>query len=416
MSSPEPAPAMVPGSPLPEVPLPGSGALGPQQLPPTMPGGLPPFRPFMPPGPPMMPPGTMGTMGSLPPPPMGQPGAFPPMPPMPMGSRPPFMASATYMPRPMGPPPEMKPAETKEGEMPSFMATMPPGVRSLARSPPLPVAALSCPPPPMTSTTTLKEEGLPPPAIPMPPPSTMTIRAPPMGPSYLPPMVSQIPPGVEIVRNLGEITYKYFDIGGGVIGRDLAKMVLLVFCIKHEDERYEMGSEEWTDTKEAIMSTGQNVDGQLPLMIVEGKNFPESHAMSRFLLRRVGRYGQNPRADFLSDMISDKAYKWQSDWVGARFGSDEMKEAYLAKREDIYAKFNKMLNKTSGKYFCGDEIHMADLAVFGIMWDDTLAHGCEILEKFPEMADFFGEVKKTKNLKEWLEKKSAQHQASLVTY
>lgn len=158
---------------------------------------------------------------------------------------------------------------------------------------------------------------------------------------------------------------------------------------------------------------------QLPMMEIGGKQYAQSVAIARYAAKQVGLY---PLTDHLAALEVDMIVDATADIFSAVIEGPFL-ERDVARKEKQTAKLNKYFlpaflgglqarvpaSATPQKpYFLGDQISLADIAVFNVV-ENLLIPEKEILpvdfqSKYPKLLDIAERVKQEQSIAEYLAK------------
>ncbi|XP_071083389.1 glutathione S-transferase 1-like [Haliotis cracherodii] len=157
-------------------------------------------------------------------------------------------------------------------------------------------------------------------------------------------------------------TYKFTYFNLRARG-EIPRLVLNAAGVTFEDRRVEFS--EWGALKPSTPF------GQLPYIEINGKPFPESMAISRYLAAEHGLAGKTPlerlRADFLTEQtrsMKEGIYKYffESDATSKAEGQKKFEEEIRPKYLTSWEQAAKD-NTSGGGYLVGKQLTIADLAV-----------------------------------------------------
>ena len=148
--------------------------------------------------------------------------------------------------------------------------------------------------------------------------------------------------------------------------------------------------------------------GQLPLLEVEGRTIAQSLTIARYLARQHGLAGNTDLAAAEADMVIDSLVDMLGPMTSMVREQDEQKKADMKKiisEETLPAwltLLEKLLCQRGGKYFAGDELSWADLAIFNAI-DNMQGRLMNFkMEEYPNLDNLMAMVKSLPNIKKWL--------------
>jgi len=182
-------------------------------------------------------------------------------------------------------------------------------------------------------------------------------------------------------------------------GRGRGELTRLAFAegnIEYEDRR--------VDDHSSLKSEGTLPFGQLPILQHNGVTLAQSNSIARYAARLGGLYGKDALEGGKIDMVVDGMIDVGSAISSAK--TDEEKEKL--KKETLpawFGHFEKLLKSNApNKVFVGDQVTLADLAVFRIT-DDVLAQNSEALNSFPNLKSHHDLVAQRPRIAAWLKKR-----------
>ncbi|XP_067684444.1 glutathione S-transferase 1-like [Haliotis asinina] len=194
--------------------------------------------------------------------------------------------------------------------------------------------------------------------------------------------------------------YIYFNVRGR---GEIPRLVLQCAGVPFEDKRIEF--DEWPALKKEIPT------GQLPVMEIDGKQFPESMSVSRYLAAEYGLAGKTPLDRLTADYITEQTRSMKEPIYKYFFLEDATKKAELEKAffEETVPKFfglwdNEVKGNTSGNGFLvGNEVTIADLAVMDAL--DFVLQNQDVkatfASKYPNLSRNYQAVISIPNIKQY---------------
>ncbi|KAK5972282.1 Glutathione S-transferase [Trichostrongylus colubriformis] len=191
----------------------------------------------------------------------------------------------------------------------------------------------------------------------------------------------------------------YFDARGRA---EVTRQLFLLAGQEFDDVR--LSHDEWPKHKAEMPF------GQLPVLEVDGKQLPQSHAIARYVARQFGHAGKTPFDEALVDAIADQYKDFDNEaWpffailLGIEKGDleDKLKNAFAPARDKLFTYLTKFLQQNESGYLVGDSLTWADLLLAEL---DTMSEKIPALyEGFPEMRAHAGKVRSDPILKKWIE-------------
>lgn len=184
-------------------------------------------------------------------------------------------------------------------------------------------------------------------------------------------------------------------------GRGRAEVSRWLFAlagVKYED--YRLAEGEWPKIK----STTQL--GFLPLLEVDGKQISQSLTIVRYLAREFGLLGKTPLEQARVDMILTTVDDLFSEMVKIHFTKDKTAQAEAMKKfqgEQLPTTFGNLEKLVESKYFVGDSITAADLALAFFL--DCLVEIKYDSAKTPKLCAIKKGVLENSKIKAWIEKR-----------
>lgn len=190
--------------------------------------------------------------------------------------------------------------------------------------------------------------------------------------------------------------YSYFDVRGR---GELVRYVFHAAGRDFEDDR--VAREEWPSRKESTPF------GQMPVLDVDGKKLAQSGAIARYAAREFDLAGKDSWEQALVDQYMGLVEDMFTEIVKVFFEKDEEKKKELQKNlaEVVFPKFcglfEKALDQNGGKFFVGNSLTLADLAVLNA-FDTPLHQHATLLDSFPKLKAHRERVMATPKLSEYI--------------
>uniref|UniRef100_A0A0N4ZE22 glutathione transferase n=1 Tax=Parastrongyloides trichosuri TaxID=131310 RepID=A0A0N4ZE22_PARTI len=198
-----------------------------------------------------------------------------------------------------------------------------------------------------------------------------------------------------------QYTLTYFDLMGK---GEVIRMLFNYAGVKFTDKR--ISRAEWPAIKE------KQPFGQLPVLEFDGKVLFQSRAIEKYLAKQFGLLGDD---DFEAAQIDQ--YILSLDDVGNNLKplwgvTDEAKKEELKKQISndhvipALKRFEGFLHKNGNKFFVGNKLSLADLAIFHLLFYITKLFGDSILDSFKDLKSFMGRISEEEKLKPYLQTRS----------
>ena len=156
---------------------------------------------------------------------------------------------------------------------------------------------------------------------------------------------------------MSDIKVIYFGVYGRV---EFIRMLLTHAKVSFEDERLD------GPAFGARKAAGEFPNGQLPVVVHNGKMLNESTAILRYLGKHFGYYPTDPHEAWYADSLVD----YSNDFIGKTYPSimnknfnDDTKKAYTDIVNTYCAYFNKQLKSHGKAFIAGDKPTTADFHV-----------------------------------------------------
>ncbi|KAK6174847.1 hypothetical protein SNE40_013416 [Patella caerulea] len=175
--------------------------------------------------------------------------------------------------------------------------------------------------------------------------------------------------------------YRYFNLKGR---GETPRLLFAAAGVEYTDDRVEFS--DWPNIK------GTTPLGVLPVLEVDGQQFPESVAISRYLANEFGLDGKSNLDKLKIDVVVDLLIATRESAANMHFEQDEAKKAELLKKfhdEQIpkcFGYIEKTLSENSSGFLVGDQLTWGDLALIDL--DHLLCNLGNLinLENFPKVA------------------------------
>eukprot|EP00632_Arachnochrysis_sp_CCMP2950_P002630 CAMPEP_0185703682 /NCGR_PEP_ID=MMETSP1164-20130828/15248_1 /TAXON_ID=1104430 /ORGANISM="Chrysoreinhardia sp, Strain CCMP2950" /LENGTH=216 /DNA_ID=CAMNT_0028370987 /DNA_START=73 /DNA_END=723 /DNA_ORIENTATION=- len=202
-----------------------------------------------------------------------------------------------------------------------------------------------------------------------------------------------------------KISFRYLDFGaiggrGGVV-----RFFLLAHGLDFDETLYNPATE-WPAVKKALVESGENPAGTMPIVTIDGAQLTQHIAIMREIAKRRGI---SASGDFASDAVADQYQAFRDAWVSAAFmGGD--KAAFkkhvteeLQVFEGLYAKYathdTYLAVGADGKPLWGD------VALFALIRDLMLTGFVDLIALPPRLAKMVGALAADAAVAAWLASK-----------
>ena len=176
--------------------------------------------------------------------------------------------------------------------------------------------------------------------------------------------------------------------------------------MEYEDKRVEYGKEQWAELKPTTPT------GALPVLEVDGKMYPGSGPIARFVAERYGLAGTNDLENLeiagIVDTIDDCFLKLMQ----AFFEEDETRKAKLMKEatETHIPKYLEILeklaaaNNSAGGWLYGPRVTYADFS-FLIVSGYVSKAAPNVFDKYPALKKLITSIENLPNIAKWLKER-----------
>lgn len=185
-------------------------------------------------------------------------------------------------------------------------------------------------------------------------------------------------------------------------GKGFAEISRLLFVyagVDYEDVRFKDKDDFVNNWKPKLPN------GQAPCLEVDGKKFPQSNAIARYLAREFKLYGKDNIEAMQIDAVMETATDIRSALSALFSETDEAKKAEI-KKVALTEKFPKTLgmleNLAQGDgVFVGDSISVADIGFYRVM-EIVKGHKADILDDYPKLKAIEEKVRTETKIAAWL--------------
>jgi len=204
------------------------------------------------------------------------------------------------------------------------------------------------------------------------------------------------------------VKFTYFDLLGK---GELIRLLLTKGGVDFEDDRVSFA--DWGNIKPTTTF------GQLPMMTWDGLEMAQSHAIVRYVAKKVGLAGKTDEDFLQADMILEHTNDIWKDMPGLRFAAPDVKQAKAEEfLKNTWPKFmdaaEKMLKMRGGEWYAGNQLTFADFAMymvlFFISWPEEKGFqdvtGCDgrfkLLDNYPLAKANFIKIQNIPEIKKYL--------------
>ncbi|GMT21666.1 hypothetical protein PFISCL1PPCAC_12963, partial [Pristionchus fissidentatus] len=201
-----------------------------------------------------------------------------------------------------------------------------------------------------------------------------------------------------------KLTYLHLR-GRAEIARDLFHLA----GVPYEDIRYRL--DEVPTISESLPF------GQVPMLEVDGKKLPQSHAINRYLANEFGFAGNSAIERAWIDAVADQHRDHEIEiWppflihLGLEPGDrdSQMKEKIEPARDKYFTILENIAKENgSNGHFVGDSLTWVDLLISEHVYTFT-QYFPGFLDAFPTVLDTVAKIQATPKLKEWMEKRPVE--------
>jgi len=200
---------------------------------------------------------------------------------------------------------------------------------------------------------------------------------------------------------MAQVKLVYFDVRGRA---ELIRLVLSLSGQTFEDVR--CSREDWPKYKPDAPF------GQGPYADINGQKYGQSAALATYFARENNLYGKSNLDALRIDEVQGLSQDIWSAVGQVIFEKDEDKKAEISKKlhEDhfprLFGSFRDLLNKNSPNgVIVGNELTLADLCVFDMMYSMLKIQKYDAADAFPELKALQEKVKANPKIKAYLEKR-----------
>lgn len=191
------------------------------------------------------------------------------------------------------------------------------------------------------------------------------------------------------------IVLYYFDARGKA---ELIRLIFAYMGIKYTDKRFGVNGDAFVEFKN-FKNEKEIPFNQVPVLEINNLILAQSQAIVRYLSKKYKICGDSELNEFYADMIfcgvQDIHYKFTNTNLFKQNETTFLNEE-IPKWSGY---FEKLLEKNNKKFFVGNELTYADLAIFNL-YDDIESKYPNILKNFPLLkahTEFISNIPNIKN-------------------
>jgi glutathione S-transferase len=201
------------------------------------------------------------------------------------------------------------------------------------------------------------------------------------------------------------VTFKYFDLSPlKIFGRGGAVRLFLLannIPFKADDVPFD---DKWPTVKAALVESGENPSGALPVMYDGDFQLSECNAISRYLARMANKL-QDPHVEAVSDMMLDKVVPLRDSTINAFLSKEQSdKDKHKHDRVNHYKIIETLLAKhgtPSGLVSPSDTPTAGDASVLAAVYDDARIHG-KVEGDYPSIKKLTDKLLNNEHIKDWM--------------
>jgi len=190
---------------------------------------------------------------------------------------------------------------------------------------------------------------------------------------------------------------KYFNIRGR------AEPIRVLFedqGVKYEDKR--VAKEEWVELKKNLVESGDNIFGQLPVLVINGKTYVQSYAIFRYIGNHLDIYGSNLEERYQIDMFAEGLTDLVREMVVLFGNNDEAKQLFWKDKFPLHAgNLDKVLANNGGPFVLGTKFSWIDAVAFNLV-SRVLPDVADVKEKYPHFGKLHAAVAARPNIAAYL--------------
>ncbi|XP_076272492.1 glutathione S-transferase-like isoform X3 [Rhynchophorus ferrugineus] len=192
---------------------------------------------------------------------------------------------------------------------------------------------------------------------------------------------------------------QYFDVPGR------AEHIRYIFAYAGVDfDDVRVSKDQWPELKK------KTPFGKLPVLVIDGKDVPQSNAIARYLARQFGLTGKTEWDALQCDVLVDTLGDLQESVTKVMKEPDPIKREELRARvtkEELpfyLSKFEKIV-KDNGGYSVGSDVTWSDLVLAVLLDQFEGMYGRAALNIYPSLKGLKERIHDVPNVKAYLEKR-----------
>ncbi|KZC09848.1 PREDICTED: glutathione S-transferase-like [Dufourea novaeangliae] len=196
-------------------------------------------------------------------------------------------------------------------------------------------------------------------------------------------------------------TYKLYYFHFTALGEPI-RFLFNYGGVEFEDYRCEL-TDEWPALKSEMPF------GQLPVLEIDGKKYPQAMAICRYLAKQFGVLGKDDLEALEVDSTVDTINDFRAKLAASYYETNEDVKAEKRKiAEELVPYYLERLDaqvKNNGGYFVGGALTWADLTFVALLDYFKFAWGSDITEKYENLKQLKEKVQNLPAIKSWIEKR-----------
>ncbi|KZC09849.1 PREDICTED: glutathione S-transferase-like [Dufourea novaeangliae] len=171
--------------------------------------------------------------------------------------------------------------------------------------------------------------------------------------------------------------------------------------VEFEDNRFDR--DDWPKLKQEMPF------GQVPVLEIDGKKYPQSVAISRYLAKKFGVLGKDDLEALQVDATVDTIHDLRAKMAASHYETKEDIKADKRKvAEELVPYYLERLDaqvKNNGGHFVGGALTWADLTFVALLDYLNFMWGSDLIEKYENLKQLKEKVINLPAIKSWIEKR-----------